>query len=227
MCDSASWIVGSNASPGSTDLLHFGVGHNHDPVAHGHGLNLVVGDVDGGCAQAKVQSLDFGPHILPEVGIQSSQRLVHQERLRSSDQGAGQGYPLLIPATQLAGPHIQQMADLQHLDHFTDPSVDFVAGFSLGLQGKGDILPGRHVGVQGEELKDKGNVAVAGVEPGHFAFIQINIAAGDRLQARNHAQSRGFAAARRAEQDHKLAIVDGQVHRLDRVKIAEHFFDLF
>ena len=45
------------------DLLDDAVVHDDDPVGHGHGFDLVVGDVDGGGLQPLVQLLDLGAHL--------------------------------------------------------------------------------------------------------------------------------------------------------------------
>ena len=78
-----------------------------------------------------------------------------------------------------------------------------------------------HVRVEREELEDEGDVALAGMRPGHVAVVEQDAPAGDRLQTGDHAQRGRLAAARRAEQHNELAIVDGQVYRLDGMQIAE------
>ena len=45
------------------DLLDQAVVHDHDLVGHGHGLDLVVGDVDRRGLQPLVQLLDLGAHL--------------------------------------------------------------------------------------------------------------------------------------------------------------------
>src|SRR3954454_1537689 len=55
---------------GRADLLDDAVMHHHDLVGHGHGLDLVVGDVDGGGFQPLVQFLDLGAHRNAQLGIE-------------------------------------------------------------------------------------------------------------------------------------------------------------
>src|SRR5699024_1895860 len=64
---------------GSIVLLDDAVLHNHNAVTHGHGLGLVVGDIDEGGLQALVQAADFGTHGGAELGVQVGQGLVQQE----------------------------------------------------------------------------------------------------------------------------------------------------
>ncbi len=75
--------------------------------------------------------------------------------------------------------------------------------------------------VQREELEDEGDVTVGRVAPGDVLPVEQDLAAGDSLQPGDHAQRGGLAAARRAEQHHELAIVDGQVEGFYRGKVAE------
>ena len=60
------------------DLLQHAVIHDGDPVGQRHGLDLVVGDVDGGRVVLEVQPLQLGAHLLAQLGIERADRLVHQ-----------------------------------------------------------------------------------------------------------------------------------------------------
>ena len=68
--------------------------HHRDHVGHRHGLDLVVGDVDRGRADAVVQRPQLLAHQLAERGIEGAERLVHQKRLRAADDGAAQRHAL-------------------------------------------------------------------------------------------------------------------------------------
>ena len=70
------------------DLLDKAPLHDHNAGSHGHGLHLVVGDVDEGGAQSFVESCDLGPHDTAELGIQIGQGLVQKEDLGASHDGA-------------------------------------------------------------------------------------------------------------------------------------------
>ena len=48
-----------------------------------------------------------------------------------------------------------------------------------------------------------------------------DLAGGDLLQAGDHAQQRGLAAAGRTDQDDELAVVDGDVHAVDHLVAPE------
>ncbi len=84
------------------DLLDDAVMHDDDLVGHGHRLDLVVGDVDGGGLEALVQLLDLGAHRDAQLGVEIRQRLVEQEDLRVAHDGAAHGDALALAAGKLA-----------------------------------------------------------------------------------------------------------------------------
>ncbi len=69
----------------------------------GHGLGLVVGNVDEGGVDLLAQLDDLGAHLVAQLGIQVGQRLVHQEDLRVADDGAADGDALALAAGQGLG----------------------------------------------------------------------------------------------------------------------------
>jgi hypothetical protein len=82
--------------------------HHHDLVGHGHGLDLVVGDIDGGGLQPLVQRLDLGAHRHAQLGVEVGQRLVEQEHLRIAHDGAAHRDALALAAGQLPGIAVEQ-----------------------------------------------------------------------------------------------------------------------
>src|SRR5690606_38102606 len=58
------------------DLFDAAAVHDDDAVGHGHGFDLVVGDVDGGDPQPLVQGLDLAAHDDAEFGVEVGERLV-------------------------------------------------------------------------------------------------------------------------------------------------------
>ena len=69
--------------------------------------------------------------------------------------------------------------------------------------------------VQGVVLEDHRDVAVFRRDVVHQLAVDVQLAAGDLLQACDHAQGRGLAAAGRADQHDEFLVGDIQVERLD------------
>jgi hypothetical protein len=103
----------SYSSSGRADLLDDAVVHHDDLVGHGHGLDLVVRDVDRGGLQPLVQLLDLGRICHAQLGVQVGQRLVEQEHLRVAHDGAAHGHALALAAGQLARVAVEQGARLR------------------------------------------------------------------------------------------------------------------
>ena len=91
------------------------------------------------------------------------------------------------------------------------PSSDVL----LQPQREGDVLEHRQVRVQRVVLEHHRQVAVAGrlvVDP---LAADEHVAGGDVLEADDHPQQRRLPAARRADQDHELAVGDVEADVVD------------
>ena len=93
------------------DLLHIALAHRHDLVGHGHGLDLVVGDVDGGHLQPLMQILDLGAHLHPQLCVEVRQRFVEQEHLRIADDRPPHRHALALTARQLPRITAEELAE--------------------------------------------------------------------------------------------------------------------
>ena len=91
------------------DLLDPAVVHDDDLVGHGHGLDLVVRDVDRRRLQPLMQFLDLGAHLHAQLGVEIGQRLVEQKHLRVAHDGAAHGDALALAAGQLARIALEQL----------------------------------------------------------------------------------------------------------------------
>ena len=76
--------------------------HDRDPIPHAHRLDLVVGDVDGGRADAALELLELVAGRGPALGIQVRERLVQQEDVRIADERARKRDALPLTARELA-----------------------------------------------------------------------------------------------------------------------------
>ena len=183
-------------------------------------LGLVVGDVDEGGLELLVQPADLSPHGGAQLGIQVGQRLVQQEDGGVADHGPAQGHALALAAGQGLGLAVEQVLQIQGLGRLMDPPVDLILGDLLLEQAEGDVLVDGHMGVQGVVLEDHGDVTVLGGHIVDHPVADVQLAAADVLQAGDHPQSGGFAAARGAHQDDELLVLDLQVQVGDNGDVA-------
>jgi hypothetical protein len=95
--------------------------------------------------------------------------------------------------------------------------LDFVLGHLGDLQAVGHVVEHAHVRVQRVVLEHHGDVALGGLQLVDHAAADGDLAARDFFQPGHHAQQRGLAAARGADDDDELAIVDFGVHAVDHL----------
>ncbi|HJA11493.1 MAG TPA: LacI family transcriptional regulator [Candidatus Mediterraneibacter merdipullorum] len=143
------------------DLLDHAVFHDDDAVRHGHGLHLVVGNVDRGRSDLTVELADFGPHADAEFGVQVGERLVHKEYFGVLDDGASQGDSLALAAGKVLRFAVAVFLKTEDVDGPVHFLFDLVRRHFHILQTVADILFHRHVRVEGVVLEHHGDAAVA------------------------------------------------------------------
>jgi len=83
------------------DLLELAKAHHGDAVAEGHRLDLIVRDVDRRDAYFLVEESDLRSHLSPQLGVEVRKRLVHEERLRLTDERSTHRHALPLAAGKL------------------------------------------------------------------------------------------------------------------------------
>ena len=106
------------------DLLDEAVAHDDDAVAQGHGLGLVVGDVDEGGVDPLAQLDYLRAHLVAELGVEVGQGFVHEEDLRLADDGAADGDTLALAAGEGLRLAVEVLGDVQYLRGLADLLVD-------------------------------------------------------------------------------------------------------
>ena len=93
---------------GGTDLLEAAGAHDRHPIGEGERLALVVRDEHGAVAEAGVQLVQLGAHLIAQAGVEVAERLVEEHDIRTSDETTGEGDALLLTTAQLGGIAIEQ-----------------------------------------------------------------------------------------------------------------------
>jgi hypothetical protein len=205
---------------GCTHLLEASVAHHRDATGHRHRFDLIVRDVHERGADPLVQLDELGPGAGPHRGVEVGQGLVHQEDLRLAHDGASQRHPLPLPTRELCRLALEQRRDAHDLVppcRPTNPSRH---------ERKLDIPAHRHVGIQRVALEDHRHISILRIHVVHDAIADRDRARGGRVEAGDQAQCSRLAAARRTEEHQELAILDGEVERIDRDDLTESFGDL-
>src|SRR3954471_17974283 len=147
-----------------THLLDNAVMHDDDLVGHGHGLDLIVGDIDGRGLQPLVQLLDLGAHRNAQLGVEVRQGLVEQEHLRIAYDGAAHGDALALAAGELARIAFEQRRQRQDLGGALDALVDLFGALAPQLHRETHVLADRHVRIERVVLEHHRNVPLLGLD---------------------------------------------------------------
>jgi hypothetical protein len=198
------------------DLLQEPAAHDREPVAQGHRLGLVVGDVHHRGAEPLLQLGHLGAGLHPQLGVQVGERLVHQEDRGIADDGPAHGDPLPLAAGQVGRAPLQVLGQVQHPRGLVDLLVDGRLRGLGQLEREAHVLPHGHVRVQGVALEHHGDVAVLRRGVVDHLAADPQLAVGDVLQPGDHVERGGLPAARRPDQDHELAVGDIQADLVDR-----------
>ncbi len=192
--------------------------HDGDAVAERHGLGLVVRHVDHRGAEPALDARDLGAHLHAQLRVEVGQRLVHQERLRVAHDGAAHGDALALAAGEVGRLALEVLLEVEDLRRLGDLAVD-LTGVGLGeLEREAHVVAHGHVRVQRVVLEHHRDVAIARRQVVDALAPDDELAVGDVLQTRDHAQRRRLPAARRADEDHELPVRDVEVDRLDRLE---------
>ena len=195
---------------GRADLLNFALAHDHDGIGHAQGFFLVVGDENKGDPGGLLNLLQFLLHILAQLQVQRTQRLVQKQNLGFIHQRPGNGDTLLLTAGQAGNTTVGKAGEHDHIQHFFNLFLDFLLGNLPFPQGKGNVFKYIQVGEQGVFLEHRIDIALMGR---HIvdAFSHKNNVALIRVgKAADNPQRSGLSAAGGTEKGNKFVIVDIQ-----------------
>ena len=159
--------------------------------------------------------MDLAPHLHAELRVEVRQRLVHEERLRLAHDRAAHRHTLALAARQRARLLVEVLVDLEQLGRAADPLFDLRLRQLPEPQAEREVLLHGHVRVERVVLEDHRDVALLRRQVVDDFLADPDLAVGDLLEPREHAQRRRLAAARRADDDHELAVLDHEVELVD------------
>jgi len=212
-----------------TDLHQPALGQDADAVGHGHRLLLVVGDEDTRDPHTPDQADELELGLLADALVERGERLVEQQQARLARQAARQRHALLLSAGERVRAAPGVGAHLHQLKHLVDAGRDRRARHARPqlAQAEGDVARHRHVREQRVGLEHHvGRTTVRG-HRGEIPAVEQDAPATRRLQAGNHAQQGGLAAARAAQQREDLALADVERDLAHRPGVAEAFSQAF
>ena len=200
----------------SADLLALAEAHDGEAVGHRHGFFLVVRDVDEGDADLLLDALELQLHLLAQLEIQSTQRLVQEQDLGLVHQRACEGDALHLAAGHLTRLPLLVAGHLHQLQRGPHPAFDVALRDLAPTKAEGHVVEHVEVREQRVGLEDGVDVAAVRGKSRHVLAAQVDGTRGGVLEPADHPQGRGLAAARRAEHREELAGRDIEGKVVDR-----------
>ena len=189
------------------------VAEHRDRVRRADRLLEVVGDEQHREAVAldPVQQLLRDPR--PHDGVESRERLVHEEQPRAQGQHLGDGHPLALAAGELGGEAVAVAGEAQRRQPVVGPGVGVGRGDVADAQPEGHVLPRRAPRQERVVLEQEADVG-----QGH---AEVDGAPQRLEEARHHPQDARLARAGRADEADELAGPHVEVDALDDGRTAE------
>ena len=191
---------------GGADLLELALSHQRYTVAERHRLDLIVSDVDGRHSELALELADLGPHLGSKLRIEIREWLVHEERLRLTDDGAAHRHALPLTAGQLSRLPRQLLLEVEHACNPLYALLDLVFGKVAELEREGEIVEDGLVRVERVVLEDHRDVALARREVGDHPIPDRDVPRRRVLEPGHHAQGGRLPAAGRPDEDHQLTV---------------------
>ncbi len=189
-----------------TDLLHQTIAHDDDLVCHGHGFDLIVGHINRGGLQTLMQSLDLATHLHAQLGIEIGQRFVKQKHLWITHNRTAHSHTLTLTAGKLAWKAIQQLVEAENFGCTINAAVAFFFRRVFQHEREAHIVGNRHMRIERIILEYHGDIAFLGAQVIDHTRTNGDFTIADFLKSCDHAQERGFSAARRADEYDKFAV---------------------
>ncbi|MNN36434.1 hypothetical protein D3C81_1503320 [compost metagenome] len=177
-----------------------------------------MGDQHEGDAHLALQAQQLGLHFLAQLAVQRRQGFVQQQYRGFVDQGAGQGHPLLLAARKFMGLALAEAGQAHHLQRLVGQAAlpGAVRARLVITQAVGDVLRHRKVREQCITLEHHIHRPQVGRHPGYRLPGQQHLASRGLLEAGDHPQGGGLAAAGTAEKGMEGAAPHLEVQAVDR-----------
>ena len=190
------------------NLLDDTVLHNNDTGSHGHSFDLVMCNVDEGCAESLVKLCKLGSHGSTELSIEVGKRFVEKEYLRLTDDSTTESNSLTLTTGQSLGLSVEEVLDVKDTSCFFNSSLDFFLGSLAELKTECHVFKHGHVRIKSVVLEHHGDVSVLRSYVVYESFADVEFAFCDFFKTRDHTESGGLTTTGRTNEDDKFLVLD-------------------
>ena len=200
--------------------------HDNNAVAHRQRLFLIVRDIDKGDAGALLNAFQLDLHVLAQLEVERTERLIEQQHARLAYQRTRDSDTLLLTAGQAGYIAVFKAAQTDQLEHFRGLAFDIRAVQFFDVQTERDILRNIQVRKQRVALENRVDLTLIRRNVVQTLAVEEHIAGIRLLKAADNAQRGRFAAAGRTEQRHELTALDGQRNAAQHRRSVKFFFQV-
>ena len=179
-------------------------------------------DIDEGDADFALNALQLNAHLLAQLQVERAERLIKQKHCGAIHQCTRKGDALRLSARELRRLALLVADQLYEFERFANATRDLVTLDARTTKAEGNVFKDGEMREERVALEDGVDVALVGGEEGDVFTLQLNEAARRLLEAADHAQGCGLAAAGWAEEGEELAVGDIKRDAVHRGLISEH-----
>src|SRR3954453_13853599 len=192
-----------------------------DPVAHRQRLVLVMSDEDKRDAELALQSFELDLHLLAQLSVECTERLIQKQHAWALHQRAGECNALSLTSGELSGSAVAVPLETNGAQRLVDARRSVGLAHAADAQPVADVVRDAHVREQRVVLEHRVDLARDRRVVGHIATGHPYPPAGRSLEAGDHPKTRGLAGTRRAQEGEELTGVDVEAYAVNGPHIAE------
>ena len=173
--------------------------------------------INNGNAQFLLNRRNFKAHAFTQLGVKVRQRFVQKQKAGAHYQRTRQCNTLLLAAGKLMRITAAVLVKMHEFKHFRNSCSAFFFGNFLNFKRICNVFGNSHVRPYGIRLENHADIAFFGRHESIFymrayaVVADINFTFCRSFKAGNHTQRSCFAAAGRAEERNKFAVLYGKV----------------
>ncbi|CAM2138117.1 hypothetical protein PT2222_100127 [Paraburkholderia tropica] len=212
---------------GRADLHDAAFAHDRETIGHRHRFFLIVRDHHAGDVDLLDDVHEFELGLLADLLIERRHRFVEQQQLGALDERTRERDALLLAARELMRLALRVAAHLHEIERVGHAFPDFVLRHPFLLEAERNIRFHAHMRKERIRLEHHVDRTAIGRQRREVLAIDEDLARGGRFQPGEHAQQRGLAAARTAEQREQFILRDVQADVVHGDAVAELLDDVF
>src|ERR1700741_371531 len=202
------------------ELMNNAFVQHQNPVAHGHGFDLVVRHVNRSSTDAPVKPLQFLAGRSAKFGVEIGKRLVKKKDRGLADNSTGQSNALAFTTGEFARLALEEGGDVKQAGGPLHFFAMLLLGDVLRLQRKSDVFVNGEVRIERVALKHHCNAAVTRRKIVDDPAANEDFPGSGNFEPRDHAKKGGLPGAGRSQENEELSLARFKAHMVDGAEMA-------